>query len=126
MATIAQLIISVMLAAFFSSMEIAFASTDKLRFEMGKKDNLTTRILTVFYNHPKDFISTMMTGYIASLAVFSILTANFMHGLLDAKVNVSPAFTLILEIIAASAVLLALGEFMPKTLAKANSRFMIC
>lgn len=125
MATIAQLIISVMLAAFFSSMEIAFASTDKLRFEMGKKDNLTTRILTVFYNHPKDFISTMMTGYIASLAVFSILTANFMHGLLDAKLNVSPAFTLILEIIAASAVLLALGEFMPKTLAKANSRFML-
>ena len=52
MSIIIELIITMAFSAFFSGMEIAFASSNKLRFEMGKENNFSTKILTVFYKNP--------------------------------------------------------------------------
>ena len=125
MVTIAQLILSVAFAAFFSGMEIAFASTNKLRFEMGKKNDLPTRILTVFYNHPKEFISTMIVGNIVSLVMFSILLANFLYKHIPNGILTIPALQIILNILIAALIIIAAGEFLPKSLFKANSRLML-
>lgn len=125
MEIIIQIIVTVAFAAFFSGMEAAFISTTKLRFEMDKKDNLPTRILSVFYNHPKDFISTMWMGYNASLVIFSILMVRLGSLCLPADFTIHPVLLLLTEIIVISLVILAAGEFMPKTLFKLNPQFTL-
>ena len=57
-----SLIITMVFSAFFSGMEIAFVSVDKLRFEMERKGGVTSRILSVFFKNPNEFISTMLVG----------------------------------------------------------------
>ena len=63
MEIIIQILIAMAFSAFFSGMEIAFVSSNKLRFEMDRNEqSLTSRILSIFYHNPNNFISTMLVG----------------------------------------------------------------
>ena len=62
MDTYIYLLITMAFSAFFSGMEIAFVSVDKLRFEMERKEGLTSRILSYFFRNSNNFISTMLVG----------------------------------------------------------------
>ena len=101
-------------------METAFASSNKMRFEMKKKDNLPSRILSVFFNHPKDFISTMWMGYTVSLVIYGILMTRFIEGYIPADVTMNRGALLVIETVIAALLILLLGEFMPKSLSKTN------
>lgn len=120
METFIPLLISIASAAFFSGMETAFASSNKMRFEMKKKDNLPSRILSVFFNHPKDFISTMWMGYTVSLVIYGILMTRFIEGYIPADVTMNRGALLVIETVIAALLILLLGEFMPKSLSKTN------
>ena len=56
MSIIIYLLITMAFSAFFSGMEIAFVSVDKLRFEMDRKGGVSSRILSLFFRNPNDFI----------------------------------------------------------------------
>ena len=101
-------------------METAFASSNKMRFEMKKKDNLPSRILSVFFSHPKDFISTMWMGYTVSLVIYGILMTRFIEGYIPADVTMNRGALLVIETVIAALLILLLGEFMPKSLSKTN------
>ena len=101
-------------------METAFASSNKMRFEMKKKDNLPSRILSVFFNHPKDFISTMWMGYTVSLVIYGILMTRFIEGYIPADVTINRGALLVIETVIAALLILLLGEFMPKSVSKTN------
>ena len=58
-----SLLITMAFSAFFSGMEIAFVSVDKLRFEMERKGGITSRILSIFFKNSNEFISTMLVQY---------------------------------------------------------------
>ena len=105
-------------SAFFSGMEIAFVSSNKLRFEMGKKSDATTWILSIFYRHPNNFISTMLVGNNIALVVYGIITAQIIESFIPESIHFSGAALVLTETVISTLVILVTGEFLPKTLFK--------
>lgn len=123
--TILFLLLSMTLSAFFSGMEIAFVSVDKLRFEMEKGTGLNSRILSVFFKSPNNFISTMLVGNNIALVIYGILMAVVLDKLfLDALVS-NQFLKMLIQTIVSTIVILFTGEFLPKTLFKINPNLVL-
>lgn len=120
MGLIIPLLISMAFSAFFSGMEIAFVSSSKLRFEMEKGNDMTTRILSVFYHNPNNFISTMLVGNNIALVIYGIFMAQIIQDHLLAGIISNEASLIIIQTIISTLIILVTGEFLPKMLFKIN------
>ena len=126
MSIIISILITMAFSAFFSGMEIAFVSSNKLRFEMDRnEESLTSRILSIFYKNPNNFISTMLVGNNIALVIYGILMAELIENQLLAD-HIENEFLLVLiQTIISTLIILVTGEFMPKTLFKINPNFTL-
>ena len=120
MGIIIELIITMAFSAFFSGMEIAFVSSNKLRFEMEKSNNFSTKILTIFYRNPNNFISTMLVGNNIALVIYGILMAEIIEQHLLIGIITNEVLLVVTQTIISTLVILITGEFLPKTLFKIN------
>ena len=108
-------------SAFFSGMEIAFISSSKLRFEVDKSSqSLSGKLLTVFYNNPNNYISTMLVGNNIALVVYGIMMSRIIDGFLIQHITDNPALLLTVDTIISTLIILVVGEFLPKTIFKIN------
>ncbi len=120
MNTIVVITILLLLSAFFSGMEIAFVSSNKLLFEIGrKKKRLTSKVLSIFYKNSEQYITTMLVGNNIVLVLYSLKMAELLEPYLKMLVESNFIVTLLQTIIATILVLFT-GEFLPKTIFKTN------
>ena len=119
--TILEIIIILLFSAFFSGMETAFISSDKLRAELNRNDeSLSSRILAVFYSHPNDFIATLLVGNYIALVVYALLMAGIVddYVLSRLQADLPAGLDIFLQVAAASLISLATVEFIPKNVFK--------
>ncbi len=110
------ILISLFLSAFFSGMEIAFVSANKIHIELAKKqDTFFAKILTKLTRKPSKFITTMLIGNNISLVIYGyfmgdLITRNFGH-------LISNEFLLlIVQTIVSTLIILVTAEFLPKAI----------
>lgn len=119
-----SLIISMLLSAFFSGMEIAFVSSNRLLAEMDREKNgLSQKALAVFYQHPNNFVSTMLVGNNIALVIYGILFARLFDATLFAPL--SDGLRVMADTLLSTVVVLFTGEFLPKTIFKNNPNTLL-
>lgn len=123
METIHYVIILSMIAAsaFFSGMEIAFVSANRLKIELDRnKGAFAARILTRFTKKPSSFIASMLLGNNIALVVYGIYMAILLEPLIAQHIIDNKAIVLLLQTIASTLIILVTAEFLPKSLFRIN------
>lgn len=111
------ILVTMCFSAFFSGMEIAFVSSNRMLAEMDKeKDGLSQRLISKFYAHPNGFVSTMLVGNNIALVVYGILIARLFDNTIFK--GMEAGFTVPADTILSTIIVLFTGEFLPKTLFK--------
>lgn len=120
-----ELIIVMAFSAFFSGMEIAFVSSNKLKFEMEKNNmRFSAHILSHFYRNPNTFISTMLVGNNIALVVYGILMADIINRYV--LFGFENGFAqLAVQTVISTFIILFTGEFIPKSIFKINPNFSL-
>jgi putative hemolysin len=99
------------LSAFFSGMEIAYVSSNKIHIEIEKKqNNFLAGILKKITRRPSKFIATMLVGNNIALVVYGF----FMGDLLMEKIAIAGFAGLLLQTVISTLVILLTAEFLPK------------
>ncbi len=117
---IAILVLSLVLSGFFSGVELAFISSDKLHIELlKKKGRFSGKILSRFVEKPSNLIITLLIGNNLALVVFGIYSALLLEpriqALLFPEVD-NPLFSLIVQTLIATTIIIITAEYLPKTL----------
>lgn len=120
-ATIAIIIVAVFFSAFFSGMEIAFLSSNKLKLEIEKKQSsLFSRIADIFVRNPSQYITTILVGNNIALVIYS-LQMTVLLGILFSQYNLGNS--IVAQTIISTVVIIFSAEFLPKAVFKANPNF---
>ena len=123
-ALIIGLLIAMVFSAFFSGMEIAFVSSNRLLAEVAREKNgPAQRAIDLFYRHPNNFISTMLVGNNIALVIYGILFAEIFDQTLFSQLDDASRVTA--DTLLSTLVVLFTGEFLPKTIFKSNPNAML-
>lgn len=118
--TIITIITALIFSAFFSGIEIAFVSADKLKFELDKRQKtITTNILSILFKNKQQFISTILVGNNIALVVYGLQMAILLEKPLGLLSN-NEVFITISQTIISTLVVLITGEFLPKSIFRIN------
>lgn len=121
---IVGILVTMLLSAYFSGMEIAFVSSNRMLAEVDKgRYGFSQRFISIFYNHPNGFVSTMLVGNNIVLVGYGILIARLFDNTIFRGLD--PAFTVPADTLLSTFVILFTGEFLPKTLFKSNPNTLL-
>lgn len=111
---------TLVLSAFFSGMEIAFLSANRLHIELeSKKGNFPFNLISFLVKRPARFIATMLVGNNIALVLYGLYMPEALNPLIG---GISNAWLLLLVQTALSTiVILFLAEYIPKAYFNANA-----
>ena len=119
------ILLTLVFSAFFSGLEIAFISANKLRIELqNKQGHFSARILSWYLKDTSRFISTTLIGNNIALVVYGIVMGDVMDGYLG---HIIPAqfWRFVVITIVSTLIVLITAEFIPKALFRINPDFIL-
>ena len=122
------IIISLILSAFFSGMEIAYVSSDKLNLEIQKNQvGFISNILRRITKEPSKFISTMLIGNNFALVVYGFFMGDFIinYLLINIISELNELTIVLIQTSISTIIILIAAEFIPKTVFQIYSDFFI-
>jgi len=119
------IILTVLFSAFFSGIEIAFVSSNRLKIELDKKQGtLSGRINSFFASRPASFIGTMLIGNNIVLVAYGILFARLLQPDIEgfvSRYNLGSEGTVaIIQTLFSTLIILVTGEYLPKNIFRLN------
>ena len=124
-ATLSEILISLLLSAFFTGMEIAFLTSNKLRIEIDKsKKGVTQALIDLFISHSGMYITTLLVGNNVVMVIYGI----FMSDLLVKQfefLHLSIGVELFVETLVSTLIILVFAEFLPKTVFRLRSNLFL-
>ncbi len=119
------IVLTVIFSAFFSGMEIAFVSANRLRVELeSKQGGFQARMLTLLTKNSSRFIATMLVGNNIALVIFGIYMAKVLEGPLSGYLE-QEFLVLLVQTLISTLIILSLAEFLPKALFRVHANTML-
>jgi len=116
---IVLLLVTLALSAFFSGIEFAYVSANKLKVELIKqKEGYIASTLGKFFDQPGRFLGTTLLGNNLALVIFGIASAELIHHIFPTISN--DFLRLMVETVITTIIILVFGEFLPKSLLRLN------
>lgn len=123
--TLLVILICLLLSAFFSGMEIAFLTSNKLRIEIDKsKKGVTQALIDLFISHSGMYITTLLVGNNVVMVIYGI----FMSDLLVKQfefLHLSIGVELFVETLVSTLIILVFAEFLPKAVFRLRSNLFL-
>jgi len=120
------ILVALLFSAFFSGMEMAFISANRVRLELDKQNGgITARALNYFYGHTEKFISTMLVGNNIALIVYGIFMAQLLEPPIRDYVTSNDFLVVLVQTLASTLIILFTAEYLPKALFKENPNGMM-
>ncbi len=123
---IVVILLTLLLSAFFSGMEIAFVSKNRLKLEIERKQSrLFDYLVEIFSNNPGQYITTILVGNNISLVIYSLFMSSFVRHLAAqfGWESIALEGSVLVETLLSTLLIIFIGEFLPKTIFKNNPNF---
>jgi CBS domain containing-hemolysin-like protein len=119
------ILLTILFSAFFSGMEIAFVTSNKLRIELDRKQGVFgSGILKIFTSNPGQYIATMLIGNNIALVIYGLFFSRLLGSILNPLLQ-SDLLVLIINTIISTGVILLVAEFLPKTIFIISPNFFL-